>query len=167
MPDYLASLTEAVRNIIGQTDTLKAIERLKHEVHQSDEPFVWAALDLEEVAAHLPGTIRSGWIFVLKRDRWTGEHMHPNSVQHMIVVEGKGTSRIGKVHANLQRFNPTNDAADQWQVIEKNVPHEFFPVDADMVVLSFHTCPAEELIEVSTVSGHARRYIPRGTTAPK
>lgn len=156
--DYLDSLDQAVTQLLAQEETRQTNVRLKHELQTSMEPFVWAAVDCEPVADLLPAEIRSGWIFVLKRDTASGAHHHPNSIQHMVVIEGVGQSVVGGREREMIRHGaPGKRPDDIWYVIDRNVNHEFFPRGTDMVVISFHTCAADELLEVDS-SGHSRRY---------
>jgi hypothetical protein len=52
----------------------------------------------------------------------------------------------------------TDSLVDKWVVIDKNVPHEFFPEEENMGVVSFHTCEATELSEVGCETGEKRLY---------
>jgi hypothetical protein len=56
---------------------------------------------------------------------------------------------------------PGSSLDDVWYVIPEGMPHEFFPTEQDMVVLSFHTCASDELEEISCNSGTTRNYEPR------
>lgn len=156
--DYLDSLDQAVTKLLAQEETRQTIVRLKHELQISAEPFVWAAVDCDSVADLLPAKIRSGWIFVLKRDTASGAHHHPNSIQHMVVIEGTGKSIVGGHKREMLRHRaPGKRPEDIWYVIDRNITHEFFPRGTDMVVISFHTCATDELLEVGS-SGQSRRY---------
>lgn len=146
----LEQLGVVVQHLLAQPDTAVHIERLRAEAGRSTEPFVWTSLDLAPLGALVPAPIRSGWIFVLRRDTPSGAHLHPNSVQHMFVAEGQCRAEIGGAPAELRR--------GQWVVIPAMVAHEFFPSGGEMVVVSFHTCPADALKEVSAASGASRVY---------
>ncbi|HVI71026.1 MAG TPA: cupin domain-containing protein [Pyrinomonadaceae bacterium] len=146
----LEKLNTAVEFLINQRTVVEAIDRLDHEIDHSPEPFVWSVIDLRSIPHELPETIKSGWIFVLKKDVSSGCHYHPNSIQHMIAIKGQGMSKVGGEHKRL--------LANTWVVIEKNVPHEFFPEDENMVVVSFHTCEANALEEVGCETGEKRLY---------
>jgi mannose-6-phosphate isomerase-like protein (cupin superfamily) len=160
--DYLPQLHEAVAQLITRPEIRSVVEDLKQHLPNTTEPFVWSTIDLQSVPTPLPETIRSGWIFVLKKDVPSGCHYHPNSIQHMVVIEGEGTSKVGAATREMKRFGDPDDAPDDvWYVIPESVPHEFFPRERDMVVISFHTCAPEELREISCDSGAAREYEPR------
>jgi len=158
MNEHLESLSSAVRFLLSEKENIQNIERLKQEIKTTTEPFVWATVDLSKLSDRLPSHIKSGWIFVLKQGTPSESHFHPNSVQHMAMIEGKARSNIGGTWKDITLFSNSNDPKDQWVVIAEGVPHEFFPEEMDMVVISFHTCKEEELIEISADSGHQRRY---------
>jgi len=161
IPDYLQQLNEAAARIIAQLNTHALIRALKEEIKQTPEPFVWATLDLPTISERLPNSIKSCWIFVLKKDTPSGCHYHPNSIQHMVMIEGDGTAKIGSLTSEMKRFDIGNSSSpDVWCVIDEGVPHEFFPRRSDMVVISFHTCAATELEEISCDSGLTRIYEP-------
>ncbi len=162
IPDYLPQLNEAVAQLITQQGIHDLIDNLKTQLPDTSEPFVWATLDLQSIASALPGNIGSGWIFVLKKDVPSGCHFHPNSIQHMVMIEGEGTSKVGKITRQMKRFDEPDSSLDEiWYVIPEGVQHEFFPTENDMVVVSFHTCGADELEEISCDSGATRIYEPR------
>lgn len=63
------------------------------------------------------------------------------------------------VEKRMLQFGSSNDSlADKWYVIGKGVPHEFLPEGEDMIVVSFHTCEANELEEVACETGEKRLY---------
>ena len=151
----LEKLNTAVEFLIGQKTVLETIEQLDDEVDHSQEPFVWSVIELNSIAPPLPDTIKSCWIFVLKKNVPSGCHYHPNSIQHMVTIKGQGRQQIAGQSKRM--------VLDKWVVIDKNVPHEFFPEDENMVVISFHTCDATELEEIGCDSGDKRLYT-KGTS---
>ena len=162
MPEYLPQLNEAVAQLVKRPEIHSLVDSLKKQLPQTSEPFVWSTIDLQSITAPLPDSIRSCWIFVLKKDVPSGCHYHPNSIQHMVMVEGDGTSKVGPNSAQMKRFfEPNSSLDDVWYVIPEGMPHEFFPTGRDMVVLSFHTCASDELEEISCDSGTTRNYEPR------
>ncbi|HEV2212376.1 MAG TPA: hypothetical protein VGS99_03420 [Gammaproteobacteria bacterium] len=157
--DLLQQLDEAVASLSSQAAFRREVARLKALLGHSPDPFVWAELDLSELGRRLPAGIRSGWIFVLKADHPSGAHFHPNSVQHMVMIEGAGRSQMGAEEREMPLFRSEGRTPQEtWYVIGENVPHEFFPRGLDVVVVSFHTCPADELEEVSCDTGRTRTY---------
>src|SRR5215813_10098884 len=155
----LERLNTAVEVLVNRTTFLEAIEQLSEEINHSQEAFVWSVIDLGSLERELPESIRSGWIFVLKKDVSSGCHYHPNSIQHMVTIKGQGMSKVAGVYRRMAQFRSSNDSlADKWLVIGKGVPHEFFPEKENMVVVSFHTCEASELEEIACKSGEKRLY---------
>jgi quercetin dioxygenase-like cupin family protein len=149
-PAQLEQLSQAVQTLLARQDIKDTIARLKREVPDTADTFVWATIPLPAPGVVLPAHILSGWIFVLKADTPSGAHQHPNSVQHMLMLEGRGRSRVGDQEEPLR--------ASRWVVIPEGVGHEFFPEGDAMVVMSFHTCVAEELEEVAVGTGASRHY---------
>ena len=157
--DLLRRLNDAVAEVVAQPAFSQVVDDLKTQLQHTSEPFVWSTIDLQSLTSPLPDNIRSGWIFVLKKDVSSGCHYHPNSVQHMVMIEGEGTSKVGTISGEMKRFGEPVGALDEtWYVIPENVPHEFFPRGRDVVVVSFHTCDSEELEEISCDSGATRNY---------
>lgn len=157
--DYLQQLNDAVAQLLTRSAIRSSVETLKAHLQDASEPFVWSTIDLQSVTTPLPENIRSGWIFVLKKDVPSGCHYHPNSIQHMVMIEGEGSSKVGSVASEMKRFGEQGQALDEtWYVIPEGVPHEFFPRGTDVVVVSFHTCDSDELEEISCDSGAARNY---------
>ena len=157
--NYLSELNEAVAQLISRPAVHSLIEDLKQQLPHTAEPFVWSTIDLQSLTAPLPDTIKSGWIFVLKKDVRSGCHYHPNSIQHMVMIEGEGTSKVGDDSRQMKRFADRDSPLENiWYVIPEGTPHEFFPTEKDMVVVSFHTSASDELDEVSCDSGATRTY---------
>lgn len=155
----LEKLNTAVEFLVNRKTFLETIEQLSEEINHSQEPFVWSVIDLNSIDRELPESIRSCWIFVLKKDVSSECHYHPNSIQHMVTIKGQGMSKVAGEYKRMVRFGSSNDSpADIWHVIGKGVPHEFFPEEEDMVVVSFHTCEASELEEVACETGEKRVY---------
>ena len=155
----LKELNEIVADLIMRPAIRDVIDNLKQELQHTTEPFVWSTIDLQSETERLPETIRSGWIFVLKKDLPSGCHYHPNSIQHMVMIEGEGRSKVGAISRQMKRFGESDCSLDDlWYVIPEGVPHEFFPRGRDMVVVSFHTCASDELEEISCDSEATRHY---------
>src|SRR5436190_4247428 len=113
--DYLPQLNEAVAQLITWPVVHNLIDDLKQELPHTSEPFVWSTIDLQSVTAPLPDTIRSCWIFVLKKDVPSGCHFHPNSIQHMVMIEGEGRSRVGADSRQMKRFaDPDSPLENVW-----------------------------------------------------
>lgn len=156
----LEKLSIVVESLLNRNTFLDTIGQLNEEIRHSQEAFVWSVIEPSSIATELPENIRSSWIFVLKKDISSGCHYHPNSVQHMAMIKGQGMSIIAGEYRRIVPFESSNDTlADKWLVIDKGVPHEFFPEKENMVVVSFHTCDASELEEVDCETGEMRVYV--------
>ena len=154
----LQKLNNAVGLLVNQVTFAQAVNELSQAVVHSPEPFVWSVVDLNSIEGELPDEIKSCWIFVLKKNVPSGCHYHPNSVQHMVMIKGQGTSKVGEKSGRMLGFGSSNALEDVWYVIGKGVPHEFFPEREDMTVVSFHTCEADKLEEVACETGEKRFY---------
>lgn len=155
----LKKLNAAAELLISQPSFHATIEQLRSELRRSNEPFAWTVVDPGTLGAELPASIKSSWVFVLKGGTPSGCHYHPNSVQHMVAVRGRGTSRVGGVEKSMATLGSAGcSLEDIWFVIAEGVPHEFFPVGEDLVVVSFHTCRADELAEIACDTGATRHY---------
>lgn len=155
----LEKLHAAAERLVERPEFDETVARLREDVRRSPEPFAWSVIDLDTVGGDLPESIESGWIFVLKAGVPSGCHYHPNSIQHMVVVSGQGESNVGGETRRMARMgSPDVALEDLWYVIGEGVPHEFFPEDDEMVVVSFHTCAAEELEEIACGTGQSRTY---------
>ena len=155
----LKKLNAAVESLVRQESFPRAVERLRLELNGSPEPFVWSTVDLDTLGVALPASIKSGWIFLLRSDVPSGCHYHPNSVQHMVVLNGQGRSKVGAVERPMIPFGRADHSIEEkWYVIEEGVPHEFFPEGEHMTVVSFHTCAAFDLEEIACGNGNSRKY---------
>ncbi len=124
----------------------RAIAASREMLRTTDEPYGWGFLDLSVAA--VPDEIRSGSIFVLPGGTAPPGHRHPNSVQHMRVLSGEARVTIGSASEDSERHDI--GPARRWLVIPQNAFHSFeLPGHQDLVVLSFHTVPQAELLEVS------------------
>jgi hypothetical protein len=159
----LEVLSCAVERLLGQPAFPATLEALEAELARSPRNYVWVAVELSSIPVEPPPHIKSCWIFHLRRDEPSGAHYHPNSVQHMVMVRGRGMSNVGGVLRPLIPFaSPAASLAEKWLVIGRGVTHEFTPDGENMTVVSFHTCRAGELVEIDCGTGTARRYEPPG-----
>ena len=155
----LQRLSVAVEFLLAQESFLSTVERLKDELADSEETFVWSTVDLDSIPCELPVSIKSCWIFHLRKGVPSGCHYHPNSIQHMVMVNGQSTSYIGGTRRTVAPFaSSEHTLADKWLIIAQGVPHEFVPEQDDMTVVSFHTCDAGELKEVDCETNGTRLY---------
>jgi hypothetical protein len=148
----LESIEIALRSdtVCGQIRPI--IERVRAELSRKNEALMtWEPIPLTVFGSALPRDIRSAWVFVLRAGADTGAERHPNSHQRMMTFEGSGDMRTedgGQWQSNVLVSNPDAPLEQRWISIPQNVWHR--PVvgsEADWTVVSFHTVPAEELIE--------------------
>jgi len=145
---------------IVRSDELRAkinpiVDRVRAALSQQPEALMtWEPIAVEIFGQTLPPEIRSGWIFVLRAGADTGAERHPNSHQRMMTLHGSGDMRVradtasATWQSNVFVSEPGAPLERRWISIPPNVWHR--PVvgpDVDWVVISFHTVPAEELIE--------------------
>ncbi|HEX2037150.1 MAG TPA: hypothetical protein VHS99_23480 [Chloroflexota bacterium] len=131
-----------------------AEQQARETLAASGEPFGWAVVDAGATA--FPPGIESAWVFVIAPGTQPEAHRHPNSVQHLRSLRGEG--RVGLFsQGSSVRETWMLGQASPWLVIGQDVFHEVAcTTDAAWVVVSFHTVPAGELLEV-TASG-VRHY---------
>lgn len=151
------------RAILEALDVMVRSKRVGAEIHpivarvraelaaKPNAVMTWEPIPLETFGDTLPPGIQSGWVFILRAGVNTGAERHPNSHQRMMSFDGKGDMQIGelgRLQSNILVSDPDARLEQRWISIPQNVWHQ--PVVAkgtDWVVVSFHTVPAEELIE--------------------
>lgn len=111
----------------------------------------WEPIPLQIYGGALPSEIRSSWVFVLRAGADTGAERHPNSHQRMMSVQGSGdmcTEEEGRWRSNILISKSDAPLEQRWISIPQNMWHRpMIPKGSDWIVISFHTVPAEELIE--------------------
>ena len=153
----LAELVEGWRRV---SQVRAAVAELTKRVTTGKEPFLGQPLSDELVHGRLPPGIESAWVFVLKPQTLCPPHKHPNSVQHMAVIEGGGRYIIGAKADFLQPFDPAFPERSIY-VIPEGVSLAFEPGHEPLVVLSFHTVPADQLVKVEVASEKKRTHTGR------
>jgi quercetin dioxygenase-like cupin family protein len=139
MPERLAALDTLVE---GSRDVLDAASQKARAMLQTGEEFGWEFVSL----GPLPEGIASAGLFVLPARSSTTPHRHPNSIQHMRRLSGDARVRITLGDEAMER---SVGADETWVVIEADATHQI-DVDAqELVVISFHTAPQDELLEVT------------------
>ena len=137
------SVREHIRSIV-----VRVRERL---ACRTDVLMSWEPFPLDVLATRLPPEIRSAWVFVLRAGADTGAERHPNSHQRMMSFQGSGdlqTGELGKWKSNVLVSDPDAPLERRWILIPTNVWHRpVISAETDWAVVSFHTVPAEELIE--------------------
>jgi RimJ/RimL family protein N-acetyltransferase len=138
--------SEAVRSRIAPV-----VERVSQKLaHDQTATMAWEPIPLSAYGVSLPAGIQSSWVFILRAGATTGAERHPNSHQRMISYRGTGDFQTGG--PGRWQSNPLVSAdgarlEERWISIPPNVWHQAVVPAEDWVVVSFHTVPAEELIE--------------------
>ena len=143
--DTLVQQATVRRELDAIADTLKA--RLAIE---RSEPLVWQPIPLSLYGVTVPPGIQSSWVFVLRRNSISGAERHPNSIQRVMSYRGTAdlqTRPEERWISNRLVSQPDAPLLDRWLSIPAGVWHQGVMADEDWVVVSFHTVPAEELIE--------------------
>jgi hypothetical protein len=154
----LLGLDQILRSEKVRTLIRPVVERVRAKLSRETGAFMaWEPIPLTIFGGALPDAIKSSWVFVLRAGANTGAERHPNSHQRMMSFQGSGDMQLqaGSSAPNNEGWQSNKLISDsnaplgkRWISIPQNVWHQ--PViskEADWVVVSFHTIPAEELIE--------------------
>ncbi len=172
-------MTAAERPILVELDQILRLEKVRTLIRpvvkrvrarlsqETRALMAWEPIPLTIYGGALPDAIKSCWVFVLRAGANTGPERHPNSHQRMMSFQGSGDMQVqaGRSAPNDERWQSNKLISDseaplenRWISIPQNMWHQ--PViskEADWAVVSFHTVPAEELIEERPeVSEHER-----------
>ena len=138
-----AGVRDHIRSVVIRVS--KALARKK------DALMSWEPVPLHIFPTSLPPEVRSAWVFVLRAGADTGAERHPNSHQRMMSFEGTGdlqTGEPGKWQSNVLVSDPDAPLERRWISIPTNAWHRpVINAAANWAVVSFHTVPAEELVE--------------------
>ena len=148
----LEALDTALRSESVRQQIRSVVVRVRDQLaRRKDALMSWEPFPLNVLATTLPDEIRSAWVFVLRAGADTGAERHPNSHQRMMSFEGSGdlqTGEPGRWQSNFLVSDPAAPLERRWISIPTNVWHRpIIDAAADWAVVSFHTVPAEELIE--------------------
>jgi hypothetical protein len=161
--DALVSDAGAVAWLEGASDRLLRL--------MSDDPTVDIAFEVIPlpVISPPPPTV-SGWVFALRSGMFSGAERHPNSTQRMAAIRGSGVFLIwdGSAWLSTPLSSEAGAVEDRWISIPPNVWHQSAPPETHWVVVSFHTVPAEQLIEergdpATETLNHRARYLEENT----
>jgi hypothetical protein len=147
--DVILELDSALRSPRLIRHILETLHRTTEGLRGSDEPMAWETIPLDLFDA-LPSSIRSCWIFLLRASRETGAERHPNSHQRSLSLVGSGQILIrerGRWHGHSLTSDPAVPVDSRWATIPPNTWHSWLVGPQDWGVLSFHTVPADQLIE--------------------
>jgi hypothetical protein len=148
----LEALDTALRSDSVREYIRSVVVRVREQLARREDALMsWEPFALDVLATRLPPEIRSAWVFVLRAGADTGAERHPNSHQRMMSFAGSGdlqTGAPGKWKSNVLVSNPDAPLERRWISIPTKVWHRpVINAETDWAVVSFHTVPAEELIE--------------------
>jgi hypothetical protein len=105
-----------------------------------------AVIPLETYAGLLPADVRSSWVFLLRKRTTFEAERHPNSIQRMFALSGPGIMETWQDDGwRPHRLIPA--AGDPGLSIPAFAWHRPAKMACDWAVVSFHTVPAEALVE--------------------
>jgi hypothetical protein len=148
----LESIDAVLRSETVRQQIRPVVERVRADLDRKEEAsMAWEPVPLTVFGRALPQEIQSAWVFVLRAGADTGAERHPNSHQRMMSFDGSGdmqTGEPGQWQTNVLVSDPEGPLERRWISIPRNIWHRpMVGADADWVVVSFHTVPADELIE--------------------
>ena len=168
----LQKLLELVRRP-DLADTLAA-HAMQARARLASDPtaaFSWSAVSSRSLPKELPPGVQSAWVFVVRRGRTAGCHMHPTSMQTTLSLEGSGTVYVGDPGRALpvQLTDEAGaEAAQRGVSVAPGVYHDAVAGDQEWVVVSFHSATQQGLSEVGygSVEGTSEGF-PMGASGAK
>src|SRR5262245_17308836 len=147
----LGLLEQLVRRPAARVSIDEAIVRLERLLRaDAGAQMAWETLPLSLFDPGIPETIRSIWVFILRGGVVTGAERHPNSYQRSLSYSGGGdvqTKEEGRWQTSPLVSDPKAPMEKRWASIPVNTWHQWVVSEGDWAVVSFHTVPAEQLIE--------------------
>ena len=166
----LQRLDELLRRRAVKDALEPIIARVERTLARQPESWMaWEPVPLDLYVEALPAEIQSSWVFILRAGAppEAERHRHPNSRQRVVSYRGSGDMQVRRDDG--WQSNPLVSDADadldrRWASIPVNVWHQVVVTEADWVVVSFHTVPAEALLEErhdpdDPLSARQRRYL--------
>jgi hypothetical protein len=149
--DILSALDEAVAEPALARHLESVVPTLEQRLRADPGAIMaWEPIPLDTYR-RLPAEIRSSWVFILRAGITTGAERHPNSHQRMVSYRGAGefpSQVAGEWESRPLSSDRSRPIADRWVSIPPSTWHQGIVDPAqNWVVVSFHTVPAEELIE--------------------
>lgn len=143
-------LEDAARSEAVRARVAEVLERVTRQLAAGDASMAWETVPLEVFDRPLPGAIRSCWVFVIRAGAETGAERHPNSHQRSLSLAGSGEFQL-RQEGRWEPHPLVSDAGApperRWVSIPPSTWHRLFVGDESWGMLSFHTVPAEDLIE--------------------
>jgi hypothetical protein len=149
----LKQLSDALAKAVGVKSFTATLDRVQGELtaHPS-QPQAWEPVPLEVLGTPVPAPIKSCWVFVLRGAGVFGAERHPNSHQRTIALSG--SARFEVFEGGEWSPRPVDAATPGRESISipPNTWHRITIGPEGFVSCSFHTVPADELIEETPVN---------------
>jgi hypothetical protein len=151
----LPALSIAVARLRTEQRFLAIQQRVRAALQQSPgAPQAWEPLPLDLIESALPAGIRSCWIFRLRAGATFGAERHSNSHQRSVALNGMATFEVldgDSWSAKTISGDARDSLSDSWISIPPSQWHRIQIGPADFESCSFHTAPADELLEETPV----------------
>jgi hypothetical protein len=143
------AVTDLIRSEVVSSHIVKVTQEAN--VILLTEPLKLAAsiaIPLELFGSHLPSELKSCRLSVLRGGTEYHIEKHPNAIQYVLSVEGKGTIRV-KTDDSWKVSNlssgPSVGLLERWHIVPADTWHQPIPGENDWTVIAFHTTSAAEL----------------------
>jgi hypothetical protein len=147
----LAALDRLVRRAAVRAWIEGAARRLERRLDaDAAASMAWETMPQALCDTSLPSPIRSGWVFLLRACATTGAERHPNSHQRTLSYKGAGdlqTMENGRWRSHRLVSREAAPRRRKWASVPAGTWHQVVVGGRNWLVVSFHTAPAEELIE--------------------
>ena len=142
----IIALAASARSRAVSTYVADVLERVERKLAAGEAPMAWESVSLAVFDRPLPDAIKSCWVFVIR----AGAERHPNSHQRSLSLTGRGEFQLregGRWESYPLVSDPGAPLERRWVTIPQSTWHRLFVGGANWGMLSFHTVPAEELVE--------------------
>lgn len=159
MPEMNDSVLARLGRLIAEPEFLRQLSPILVRVEATlaaspEQPQAWEPLPLGIFDGVLLGGIQSGWVFVLRSGGTFGAERHPNSHQRTFALRGSAVFELFRNGA-WARHPIQGRGEDSVPGSSVSIPagvwHRIAIGPQNLVSLSFHTVPAEALIEETPV----------------
>jgi hypothetical protein len=151
----LPALSIAVARLKTERRFLDIQRRVTAALRQNPEaPQAWEALPLDLIEPALAAGIKSCWIFRLRAGAAFGAERHANSHQRSVALSGTAAFEVlegDSWTAKTISGDAQDSLSDSWISIPPGQWHRIQIGTADFESCSFHTAPADELLEETPV----------------
>jgi hypothetical protein len=153
--DPIIPMLETVLRADGAADRIgEALDRVLQALAASDRTMAWEVLPLGLLGANVPSVICSCWVFGIRAGAETTAERHPNSHQRSLSLRGGGVFEVhdGGSWTPHALVSVAGDVPDRkWVSIPPGTWHRLLVARQPWGMVSFHTVPANELIEEKPV----------------